>query len=256
MLDFDNYNLHFARMGIKPPDYEEVLKNPKKYACKENWLPKNKEVKILDIACGWGNTLLSLYSAGYSRLQGIDISKGQCEIAKRYLPPEIEIICGDAIKFLENIRELYDVIIIFQLLEHLLPDISFNLLSRVRRALKKSGMLVVRVPNMANILAGLFRYIDLTHVTGYTEWSLFQLLDAAGFHKHEVIKPSTGFKVWLTTSSWRSPLAGLGLREALNSWVHRFFYALQAGWQPRPTVFSHNLTVRTYPREIMEEGSA
>jgi hypothetical protein len=107
-------------------------------------------------------------------------------------------------------------------------------------------MVVVRVPNMANILSNYSRYIDVTHIRGYTEWSLFQLLDTSGFHQPEVIKSFFGsFEVWKRTHRWQSPLAGLGLREALNVWVHRIFSTLR-GSQLRPTVYSDALTVRSY----------
>ena len=37
---------------------------------------------------------------------------------------------------------------------------------------------------MANLFASYSHHIDITHVTGYTEYSLMQVLDQAGFHEH------------------------------------------------------------------------
>ena len=62
------------------------------------------------------------------------------------------------------------------------------MLSQIRQALAEGGTVVVRVPNMSNVLASFGRYGDATHVTGYTEYSLMQVLDQAGFENHHIVE--------------------------------------------------------------------
>ncbi len=246
MADFHNYDLHYARMGNDPTDYKSISDNIEEYICHEAWLPEDKEIAILDVGCGWGTLLLRLWATGYRRLTGIDISQGQCDIAIKRLPPDVTVYCGNTIEFLKNNVGSYDLITILDVIEHLSVDNAIELLQNCNLALRENGMIVVKVPNMSNILSNYSRYLDITHLTGYTEWSLFQLLDCGGFHQHEVIKPSFGsFEIWKRTRSWKAPLAGLGFREALNGWIHQIFYALR-GMRPKPSVFGGNLTIRSF----------
>ena len=242
---FVNYNKHYERGLNTAPDRKAMLAAPEKYRLQEAWLPEKIDAKILDIGCGWGITLLSLWATGYRNLTGVDISEDMCAVAKKGLPNEIDIVCADAVAFLKDKKECYDLITIFDVVEHMRVEKTIELIRACHKALTANGAVVIRVPNMANILASYMRYIDVTHVAGYTEWSLFQLLDEAGFKEHRVINPPQKWKELRTlTRPWR----GLGLRERLNTVMHRCLFAL-AGGRMRPTTYAINLTVQSWKEQ-------
>src|SRR5579862_8539591 len=217
---FDGYSQHFKRMGNNPPDYASVIKSPERHSIKAAWLPKDLSSPILDIGCGWGHLLLSLWASGFRNLTGVEVSKDQYEIAKASLPKEIHIVYADANEFLKQRSEEYSLITAFDLIEHMSSQSGLALLKEARNALKPSGSIVLRTPNMANIVATYSRYLDITHVEGYSEWSLFQLLDMAGFSDHRVVGPAINMKYW----KWYAPWRGFDLRERLTSALQKLIY--------------------------------
>ena len=238
---FVNYHTHYKRMLNTAPDYKAMLADPKKYKLQEAWFPEKLDAEILDIGCGWGTMLLSLWATGYRKLTGVDLSASMCAVAKKGLPPEIKIVCTDAVEFLKDKKECYELITIFDVVEHMRVEKAIELLSVCHKALTVNGAVVIRVPNMANILAAYSRYMDVTHLVGYTEWSLFQLLDNAGFKEHRVIKP---LNKWKKLRTLVRPWRGLGLREFFNTVIHEVLFTLR-GQKPRPSTYSLNLTVQS-----------
>jgi hypothetical protein len=76
---------------------------------------------------------------------------------------------------------------------------------------------------MANLFAAYSRYLDITHTTGYTEYSLMQRLDQAGYEQHRIVYPHVPFN----RSNWR---AWFALR--LYNGFHRLMYRMRQGIQP------------------------
>jgi hypothetical protein len=70
------------------------------------------------------------------------------------------------------------------LIEHIPKDNILPLLELIRKKLKTKGKLIVKTINCANPITGSSsRYLDFTHTTGFTEESLSQALNMAGFEK-------------------------------------------------------------------------
>lgn len=44
-------------------------------------LPKDKNINILDMGCGFGSLIYTLKQNGYKNLKGIDLSEGQVKVA-------------------------------------------------------------------------------------------------------------------------------------------------------------------------------
>lgn len=241
------YDRHYTRMGNKPPDYAGVMRNPARYSIDAAWLPVNRSAAILDIGMGWGTLLLQLWAGGYRNLTGVDISERMVEIAATQLPSSITTMCGDASRFLHENGETYDVITMFDVVEHMTVAEARVLLDRCRHALRPGGYVVVRVPNAANILSAYSRYMDITHQVAYTEWSMMQLLESVGFVRHRVVpRPLPPLSKWLCSASLRHPLAGLCLEERLNNLLHKALYFLREQ-NPRPTIYWYNLLVQSWP---------
>lgn len=143
-------------------------------------LPKNKDIAILDIACGYGRLLLNLRNHGYKNLKGVDISEEQVALAHELGITEVQL--RDLTLFLEEEEELsYDIIFLMDILEHLEKQDVLDLLDRVNALLKNGGKVILHVPNGSGLFGMRVRYGDFTHYAAFTAKSMQQILKATGF---------------------------------------------------------------------------
>ncbi len=213
------------------------------------WLPQNKSAKILDFACGIGETLSSLNVAGYKNLTGIDATRSQIETAKKILPEDVELHLADGMEFLKTNLNQYDMIIAYDIVEHFTKEEAIELCQDFFSSLRPGGTLVVKIPN-SGALVGLFgRDIDFTHLSGYTEFSLFQLFDTTGFINHQLVEKNTSrnMRIW---RPWK-PFTGFGFRPKLNILLHKMLYWL-AGTIP-PSCFEINLEAWTRKPKVVDD---
>lgn len=147
-------------------------------------LPPDREARILEIGCGMGFFLMFLRDLGYRNVAGIDIDRGQVQ-GCRDRGLEVMLV-DDSAAFLRDRAEAYDLILAFDLLEHLESDRALELCGRICDGLKKNGKFLATVPNASSSLAGRLRYICWTHRTSFTEHSLDFLLYHAGFEEIRV----------------------------------------------------------------------
>ena len=215
----DRYPEHFARIGNATPSETETLNadDGKTGA----WLPSNRDARFLDIGCGWGNRLMALHAMGWSNLMGIDISEAMIDRARSWVTRPIRLLQTDALSFLENTDEKFDRILLFDLIEHLTVKDAIDVLVAAKECLAPSGMVVMQVPNLACVTAVHMFFSDATHKQGYTEFSLAQVLDAAGMTPTLVCPvPRANLSRW---RPWR-PLSGTTLGWRLNRLLHRGLY--------------------------------
>jgi hypothetical protein len=111
--------------------------------------------------------------------------------------------------------------------EHFSFDEGFRILRAARSALRADGQIILRTPNMANLLGAYSRWIDLTHKSAYTEWSLQEMLEVAGFTDVQIRQPSD------FVSRKRA------LMHLVNRVIHRFMYWLND--RKMPKTLSKNL---------------
>jgi 2-polyprenyl-3-methyl-5-hydroxy-6-metoxy-1,4-benzoquinol methylase len=153
-------------------------------------LPADKGVRVLDVGSGFGYLLKFLVDHGYRRVGGVEIDETLYKISQKYVGHQVEfIIHEDALLYLEKNRSKFDMITCFDLIEHFTLSDALALTIRIQRSLKDGGIAVFRTPNMANILGIYSRYMDLTHQTGFTEYSLTQLLMQADFSEVQLHLP-------------------------------------------------------------------
>tara|TARA_B100000963_G_scaffold361806_1_gene399828 strand:+ start:35958 stop:36728 length:771 start_codon:yes stop_codon:yes gene_type:complete len=144
-----------------------------------NWLPKSEEVNIVDLGCGNGTIMSFLKNKeGYKNVFGVDISESQIDLAKQHMPTA-EL--GNALEYLQKSSMKFDLILAFDVIEHLNKDEALDLISLCYEKLNHGGRVIFQTPNASSPFFGVVRYGDFTHELGFTPNLLSQLLTLYGF---------------------------------------------------------------------------
>jgi len=137
-----------------------------------------RDARILELGCGAGHLLGLLGEHGFTRVEGIDLSAEQVELAvARGIPARV----GDARKLLASHDGDYAAILAFDFIEHFDRGELLELATAIWRALAPGGRLLLQTPNGEGLMPGQVIYGDLTHLTIFTPGSLEQLLRFGGF---------------------------------------------------------------------------
>jgi len=181
-------------------------------------IPANRDASILVVSCGPGYLVDLLVRRGYRRVVGIDSFPEKVAWAtKRGLDCRTERAFG----FLRTGGDPYDVIFCEQEINHLTKDEILTFLALCRSRLKRGGHLIVHSINGANpFTAGEARAGNFDHYNSFTEYSLRQVLESAGFEQVEA------FPLNLYVF-WTNPLNYVAWAVTLfNHLFFRFQYAL------------------------------
>jgi len=146
--------------------------------------PSDRNVRLLDVGCGFGSLLMALKEAGYGNAKGIDLSAEQLQMARSFGLENVEE--ADALEFLKNAQGEYDAISAIDVLEHQTKDETVDFLKMIQSALKPGGKVVMRVPNLDAPQASVFANADFTHELYLNKSSALQLFRSAGFSNVEV----------------------------------------------------------------------
>jgi len=168
----------------------------------QEWLPANKDAECLDVACGAGGLLFALRQAGFQKIYGVDHSTEQVSMA-RLICESVEQ--GDAIAYLLNNKNKFDMITAIDIIEHFDKTEMFDFVDALFGALKPGGRLIVQTPNADSPCFGTVRYGDFTHEHAFTPQSLYRILKVAGFSQydlHECRPYVHGFKSGLRMILW------------------------------------------------------
>lgn len=148
-------------------------------------IPSSKEVKLLDIGCGFGSLIRLLKKEGYTNLKGIDLSESQVKIAHDFgMQNEVEV--NDIAKYLSDKDAQFDVITGIDIIEHFSKDELIDLLLVLKKALKPGGIAIFRTPNNDAPFATVFANGDFTHENYMNSSSATQLSLSMGFINIEV----------------------------------------------------------------------
>jgi SAM-dependent methyltransferase len=142
-------------------------------------VPAHREAEILVVSCGPGYLVKLLNDHGYRNVLGIDSDPAKLEHAtRRNLNCRLE----RAFPFIQRQHERFDGIVCEQELNHLTKHEMLEFLRLCRNSLRPRGVLIVYGLNGANPITGaeaLAQNID--HFNTFTEYSLRQILELAGF---------------------------------------------------------------------------
>jgi glycosyltransferase involved in cell wall biosynthesis len=182
------------------PEYEEYFVN---YPIKQSKYSSHyflrrlvgKDHEVLDIGCGEGFFASTI--SDHNRIVGVDyLDKPQnLDAFEQYIQADLENGLSDAQEGLDGLK--FDRVLLPDVLEHLrFPE---RLLKDCHQMLRPNGVLLVSVPNVANItvrlalLLGRWNYaergiLDKTHYRFYTHATARKLLEENGY---EVVKRVT-----------------------------------------------------------------
>ncbi|HEY3104446.1 MAG TPA: class I SAM-dependent methyltransferase [Pyrinomonadaceae bacterium] len=155
-------------------------------------LPQDLSADIIDVGCGWGQFLSWLRNRGFNTLQGIDLGAEQVAQCRSLGFRAEQVI--DSAAFLKARPAQFDLVTMHHIIEHVDPFQGLELVRAAYDSLRPNGRIIVQTPNMSATSANFSRYIELTHVTGYTDSSLAEVLQLAGFANVVVFGNRTGVR--------------------------------------------------------------
>jgi len=152
----------------------------------EKFIPKDKNMQILEVGCGMGHNLYSLSKLGFRNILGIDLSPECIDFCKAKGFNVLLLAKNDNF-YLQNSHK-FDLVILYDVLEHYSPEDGADLLLKIRQVLKDDGRLIISVPNADYPLNLKLAYSDITHKFIYNEISLSQLLKNCDFISSKFIQ--------------------------------------------------------------------
>lgn len=165
----------------------------------KKYFPLSKDANVLDIGIGRGEMLSCYEKWGYQNYLGIDISPSTVKFCK-----SIGLNCQvveDSGQYLKEHKETFDLITLIDVLEHISREFVVSFLKDIKNSLKHEGILIIQVPNLQAPDGQLHMYNDVTHMMGYIEHSLAQVLITAGFTQFHF----QGFEE-IISNSWKAPI--------------------------------------------------
>ena len=163
----------------------------------------SREMPILELGCGPGYFLEFLQKRNFQNAEGVDISEEQVKMAaSRGLRAHL----SDAFEYLDSKKEWYGAITAIDFIEHFTKEELLALFSKIQKALKPGGLLIIQTPNGQGLFPGQVIYGDLTHMTIFSEDSLRQLLRVYEFCEirfYETAPVAYGLDGRIRSVSWK-----------------------------------------------------
>ncbi|HUU27573.1 MAG TPA: class I SAM-dependent methyltransferase [archaeon] len=149
--------------------------------------------KILDAGCATGDFITAVKND--YQVWGRDISEFAIQEAKRLNPEIKERLSSGPLEELDFSGEEYDVIIMWDVIEHL-PD-PLSVVKKLKSGLKHGGLLLLSTPNIGAFMARLMgkRWALMTppeHITFFNRKTITKLLHSCGLEMFE----------WKTRGKW------------------------------------------------------
>lgn len=147
-----------------------------------------RQDRVLDLGCGWGTFCFAL-GHRVREMVGLDFSRNSVELCERRLPAtglqNVSFVCADA-RATGMEPASFDLIIAADLMEHLYPDDSRDVIHECFRLLRPGGYLSLWTPHRGHILEVLknrdiILKRDVSHVDYKSMASLTSLVKDAGF---------------------------------------------------------------------------
>ncbi len=155
---------------------------------------------VADLGCGDGFLLRVFRELGFTALHGVEGSAEMAALCQRHFPAVVQ---GDLRDYLRGHTGAFDVIALFDVLEHFTREEGVEVLDEIAAALRPGGLLLLQLPNGDSPFAHAVYAGDITHEALYTKGSLAHLLAIGGFelvaaeeHSPEPVDLRSAFR-WL-----------------------------------------------------------
>jgi len=117
----------------------------------------------LDLGAGQGVLVEALLRLGFAQATGIELSPSQVQLAQSHGCDAVRH--GDGGQALAEMPNAsLDLVVCFDVLEHLSHDTCAQWFAQIRRVLRPGGRLIGHVPNGLSPFAGSVYWGDLTHL--------------------------------------------------------------------------------------------
>ena len=159
-----------------------------------------KKSKVLEIGFGNGGFLKYAIEKGWD-VFGTELNEVLVNVAQKH---EFNVIQTDNLSSFED--DSFDLVVAFDVLEHIPQDAIPNMITEVKRILKRDGFFIARFPNGDSPFGLIYQNGDVTHIT------------TIGSGKIYYFAAKTNMKVVFAGGA-AQPLLGC----SLVSFVHRIF---------------------------------
>jgi SAM-dependent methyltransferase len=143
-------------------------------------LPEDKHAAIVDVGCGSGDFLAYLEARGHTNLRGVEIDRQRAE-ASRSRTGAVVDHAHDLTAYLAALPGPARLITLKSVIAHFPRERAVGYLRSMRDALEPGGTLIVETFNASRVTGPYLLFNDITHQWAYTEFSLREILEAAGF---------------------------------------------------------------------------
>jgi 2-polyprenyl-3-methyl-5-hydroxy-6-metoxy-1,4-benzoquinol methylase len=195
------------------------------------YFPEDKSKLVLDIGIGRGEMLSCMRDWGYA-YQGVDISPSTVRFCQT-LGLNC-LVAEDTESWLTENQGKYSLVTCLDVLEHVPRSQTIGFLKAIRASLGAEGKAIIQVPNLQSPFGYLHHFNDFTHVSGFVEHSLAQVLLAAGFKEMRFYGYEEIYKTGIKQAAQR-----------IIRWIYhkaiRFLRAVNSN--PNPTILNPVLYV-------------
>lgn len=199
-------------------------------------LPDTRQA-ALDLGAGQGELVEALQRLGFIQAIGVELSPSQVQLAEDHGCKVVRQ--GDGAQALADLPEAcLDLVVCFDVFEHLPHNTCANWFAQIRRVLKPGGRLIGHVPNGLSPFAGAVYLGDLTHLWCPVPESMQVFCRSSGLRwlgAHENIGASPGLKGRLRALAWRGVRAVLAVASTVETgrsgfglpWSRTFLFVVE-----------------------------
>lgn len=142
-------------------------------------IPLNKNLKILDIGCGTGDSLLFLSELNHPNLFGVDISENMLKVAKKKLNNKAILKIAEVENLPFN-KYTFDYVLCTEAFHHF-PDPNKSI-KEANRVLKKDAIFLLADVNFhSKLIHKLFKLLEPGHVKIYNKNEFKELFEKNNF---------------------------------------------------------------------------
>jgi 2-polyprenyl-3-methyl-5-hydroxy-6-metoxy-1,4-benzoquinol methylase len=172
-FSLDNYEGFYEEHTFAPLKDEGAINAHRKLPRVAWALDVAKEIgakRVLDLGCLEGYTVLTIANhCDIERGVGVDLSADGIELAngrRDMVKADVEFFQGSIEDFLRNCKEKFDLITLFEVIEHVIdPDEVLELIDNVKT---EEGQILISTPSFESPLYGKNDVVNKCHIRLYT----------------------------------------------------------------------------------------